>query len=117
MERSQREPFALEKERQLRQQDVRIAATEVRARELGASEPIEELDGVRALQASLKESVEHLKERDAADWETIRSDVEEALATLLAALSEIDARLDELEPSGEGARLDGARRRRAPSQL
>jgi hypothetical protein len=97
---------------------VRIAATEVRARELGATEPIDELVGVRALQASLKEGVERLKEEDAPGWEAIRSDVEEALSTLAAALAEIDARLRELEPSGDaGARLEASRRSRAPTHL
>jgi hypothetical protein len=118
MERKQREPYAAEKERELREQDARIAATDARARRARASDPIEELNGVRVLQATLKESVERLKRRDAADWETIRSDVEEALATLVAALTEINARLDELDQSGEaGTRLEAGRRTRAPSHL
>jgi hypothetical protein len=118
MERSQREPYAAEKEREVREQDARIAATEARAREAAASDPIAELNGVLALQASLKASVELLKRRDAADWETIRSDVEEALETVTAALREINARLDELDQSGEGgARVEPGRRTRAPSHL
>ncbi len=116
MERKQREPYALEKEGEVREQDERMAATELRARELGAAEPLDELVEVRALQSKLKEGIAHLKHRDAAHWETIRSDVEEALATVAAALDEINARLDELEQA-EGARQDAARRPGAPSHL
>jgi hypothetical protein len=118
MERKRREPYAAEMEREVREQDARIAATEARARRARATDPIEELNGVRVLQATLKESVERLKRRDEADWEMIRSDVEEALSTLVAALREINARLDELEQTSEtGARLEPGRRPRAPSHL
>ena len=116
MERAQREPYAAEKERELSEQDARIAATETRAKQANASEPIDELKGVRALQANLKESIERLKHEDASGWETLRSDIEEALSTLAAALAEINARLNELEqPGEEGARLEPGRRPRVPS--
>jgi hypothetical protein len=118
MEPTQREPYAAEKERELREQDARIAATEARAKRARARDPIDELDGVRALQANLKESVERLKHRDADGWETIRSDVEEALSTLSAALAEINARLDELDkPGDEGTRVEPGRRPRVPTHF
>ena len=49
MEPTQREPYAAEKERELREQDARIAAAEARAKRARASDPIDELGGVRAL--------------------------------------------------------------------
>jgi hypothetical protein len=116
MERREREPYALEKEREVREQDARIAVTDARAREVRATDPMDELVEVRALQSKLKESVAQLKHRDAAHWETIRSDVEEALATVVAALDEINARLDELEQA-EGERTEAGRRPRARSHL
>jgi hypothetical protein len=116
MERKEREPYALEKEREVREQDARIAATDVRAREVRATDPMDELVEVRALQSKLKESVVQLKYPDAAHWETIRSDVEEALTTLVAALDEINARLDELEQA-EGTRAEAGQRPGAPSHL
>jgi hypothetical protein len=118
MERTEREPYAAEKERELREQDARIAATEARAKRAHATDPIDELGGVRALQANLKESVERLKHRDTEGWDTIRSDVEEALSTLSAALAEINARLDELDQPGEkDTRVEPGRRPRVPTHF
>src|SRR4051812_9857214 len=118
MERTQREPYAAEKEHELREHDERIVATAARAQEARADEAIEEIRAVRALQANLTESVERLKHADEDGWEALRSDVEEALSTLAAALAEINARLDELEAPDEAvARVEAARRSRPPSHL
>jgi hypothetical protein len=93
----ERQDYAALKEAELREQEARMAKVEARARADQANDRLQEVSGVRRLQASVKEGLQRLKSAASDSWEADRKVFQDLWSALTSGVEKVTGKAAEVD--------------------